>query len=119
MNAASSPKSTGMIQPSFNDNASTASSECEESDFKSNHVHSDESANNRHKPASVTYNERDEVEKLIEHENNEVRRWRIIVLLMLVSTASLVTFFSYKFLQKEDRRDFDIGVSEHTISLLF
>jgi uncharacterized membrane protein YcjF (UPF0283 family) len=62
--------------------------------------------------------ERGKVEQLIERETKEVAMWRNLLALMLVSTAALVTYFSYRLLQKEYQRNFDIGVSTiHVITI--
>jgi hypothetical protein len=58
-----------------------------------------------------SFNEQKEIEKLINRENKEVRLWRILVTFMLFATTSLVTFFSYKILVRNDRKDFENGVS--------
>jgi hypothetical protein len=59
----------------------------------------------------ITRDEMEGVRKLIDTENKVVQLWRAIVAIMLLSTASLVTYFTYKFLINEEQRNFEVGVS--------
>jgi hypothetical protein len=83
------------------------------SDVKSNHTGSCAFTEDNfdQKTRHITFSEQEGVEKLIERETREVTLWRTIVALMLVSTAALVTFYTYEFLENEDQRKFDVSVS--------
>jgi hypothetical protein len=52
-----------------------------------------------------------EVEALINAEDHSVRLWRLIVAIMLFSTAMLVTIYTYKFLADQERQYFETSVS--------
>jgi hypothetical protein len=103
--------STKMLHESDDDASLSSSDSGRRREGSSNAGYCDYEDDADHQAKDAARREKEEVERLIESENKEVMRWRIIVLLMLVSTAAVVTYFSHQFLQREDRRDFEVGVS--------
>jgi hypothetical protein len=100
-----------MINTKRRDDDSLHSSEdgarCDEKISTTDSIHS---ATNRD-ARDIACEEKEGIERLIQRENKEVKLWGGIVTLMLVLTASLVTYFAYNFLENEDIRDFNIGAS--------
>jgi hypothetical protein len=52
-----------------------------------------------------------EMEKLVDQENKEVHKWRLLVALMLLSTAALVTYFTYRVFEEDQKTSYEAGVS--------
>jgi hypothetical protein len=52
-----------------------------------------------------------EVKEMLDMENKIISFWRALVALMMVFTSVLVIYFAHTFLNQEDMRDFDVGVS--------
>jgi hypothetical protein len=104
-------KTVTNMKDTMSDNGSVASNEEADSCYASSEKHgSGSSSTAPHNDNSV--NEEKRVEKLINRENKEVGLWRFVVTMMLLVTASLVTYFTHEVLVENDQKDFENGVSE-------
>jgi hypothetical protein len=104
-------QSITMPRQSGDDASVSSSSECGSNDERSSKTGSCGFMGDQQHLRDEANAEKEKVEQLIELESKKVALRRNLLALMLVSTAAMVTYFSYKLLQKEYQRNFNIGIS--------
>jgi hypothetical protein len=98
------------MKDTMSDNGSVASYEEVDSCYASSEHHGSAVSTAPH--SDTSFDEEKEIEKLLDRENKEVGLWRFLVALMLLVTASLVTYFTYNRLVENDQKAFENGVSK-------
>jgi hypothetical protein len=110
-------KSIAVLRHQSSDDASVVSSESGKNDDRSSRTGSYGFVGDQQHLQDEANEEREKVEQLIERETKEIALWRNLLALMLVSTAALVTYYSYKLLQRGYQQNFETSVRTLTVIL--